>query len=273
VDDIVRLALPGPVRAAAADGARVWCATGGRLVAYEPFGSVLLEAPEPAGLRSLAVGPDVVAAALEPGMVAWLDPSSGIERQRRPVGGDLDVVAGGGGVWALDRRSRRAWRLVEDGVLAEPVVLAGVDQLAPDGDRVWWTSRDDTLLRGGSRPVDLGVGAGARGGMTVCAGSVWVSVTGGLLRVGAWGAELGPTVPAPEGPVRHLVCAGGVLAGGSGRRGLFVLDPSIDVDVRHLPVDLGGELDFLIATHSLVWAMPAARPEARLLAVRPVHEP
>jgi hypothetical protein len=269
VDGVVTVALPGPVRAAASDGTRVWCAAGGRLVAFEPTGSPLLEAPEPAGLLALAAVHDVVVAALEPGIVTWLDPDAGTERLRRPVGGDLVVAAGGDSVWALDRRSQRAWRLTDMGVLAEPVSLAGVDQFAPEGNRLWWTARHDTLLRGGARPVDLGVGADARGGMTVCAGSVWISVSDGLLRVGAWAAELGPPLEAPEGPVRHLACAGGILAGGSGRQGLFVLDPSIDAGVRHLPVDLGGELDFLVASHSVMWAIPAGRPEARLVAVRP----
>jgi hypothetical protein len=271
VDDIVRLALPGPVRAAAADGARMWCAAGGRLMAYAPTGAVLLDVPEPAGLGSLAAGAGVVAAALEPGTVAWLDPGTGAERHRRPVGGDPVVTAGGGGLWALDRRSQRAWCLIDVGVLAEPVALTGLDRFAPEGDRIWWTSRDDTLLRGGARPVDLGVGAGARGGMVVCAGSVWVSVPGGLLRVGAWAAEPGPALEAPEGPVHHLACAGGVLVGASGHRGLFLLDSSVDLGIRHLPVDLGGELDFLVATRAVAWAMPAGRPEARLVTIRPGH--
>jgi hypothetical protein len=239
------------------------------LLAYEPGGSQLLEAPEPAGLLALAAAPDVVAAALEPGIVAWLDPDDGTERLRHPVGGDLLLAAGGDSVWALDRRSQRAWRLTDVGVLAEPISLAGVDQFVPQGNRLWWTSREDTLLQGGPRPVDLGVGSDARGGMTVCAGSVWISIRGGLLRVGAWDAEPGPLVEAGEGPVAHLACADGILAGGSGRQGLFVLDPSIDAGVRHLPVDLGGELDFLVASHSVIWAVPAGRPEARLVAVRP----
>jgi hypothetical protein len=269
VDEVVAISLPGPVLAAASDGMRVWCAAGGRLIAYEPGGSPLLEAPQPPGLLALAAAGALVAAALEPGIVAWLDPDDGTERLRHPVGGDLLVAAGGDSVWALDRRSQRAWRLTDVGVLTEPVSVAGVDQFVPQGNRLWWTSREDTFLRGGLRPVDLGVGADTRGGMTVCAGSVWISVRGGLLRVGAWDAEQGLPLEAPEGPVRHLTCAGGILAGGSGRQGLFVLDPSIDAGVRHLPVDIGGELDFLVASHSVIWAVPAGRPEARLVAVRP----
>ena len=65
------------------------------------------------------------------------------------------------------------------------------------------------------------------------------------------------------------MCADGVLVGGSGHLGLFVLDPSRDADARHLNVDLGGELSFLVTTRSMVWAIPAGETEARLVAVRP----
>lgn len=268
-DEVSTLVLPGPVRAAASDGATVWCATGGRLLAYDPDGAPLQEGPEPAGLLALAAAPGAVVAALEPGTVAWLDPGTGGDQLRRPLGGELAVAAGGNAVWALDRSSGRAWRLADVGVLTGPVRLGDVDQLAPQGDQLWWTSRHDSLLRGGTRPVDLGVDPNDRGGMTACAGSVWVSVRDALLRVGAWTAELGPPVEAPEGPVPHLACADGVLVGGSGRHGLFVLNPSIDAGVRHLDVDLGGELDFLVATRSTAWAFPAGQPEARLVALRP----
>ena len=117
--------------------------------------------------------------------------------------------------------------------------------------------------------VNLEVLADERGAITVCAGAVWISVPGALLRVGAWSGELGPALPAPEGPVPFLACAGGVLVGASGRAGLLVLDPSIDADVRHLEVDLGGDLIGLEASTATAWAFPAGRPEARLVPVRP----
>src|SRR5437762_369761 len=100
--ELSTVALPGAVRAAAADGSRVWCAAGGRLVSYDAAGAPLANAAEPAGLVALAGAGSVLAAALEPGVVAWLDPATGEERQRVPVGGELTVVAGGGSVWALD---------------------------------------------------------------------------------------------------------------------------------------------------------------------------
>jgi hypothetical protein len=267
--DVAIVALPGRAVGAATDGATVWCAAGGRLLAFEAAGSPLLDVPAPPRLRGLAAGPDVVVAALEPGLLVWLDPGSASEQLRHPVGGQPELAAGGGTVWALDRRSGRAWRLAGVGAVSEPLCLPSVDRIAADGERIWWTSRDDTLLRGGARPVDIGVGAGERGGMVACAGAVILSVADGLLLVSAWSAEVGPTLTAPEGPGAFLACGDGVLVGASGRRGLFLLDPSVDADVRHFDLDLGGDLDFLVATRSVAWALPAGRAEARLVTVRP----
>jgi hypothetical protein len=267
--EVTKIPLPGPARAAAAAGRRVWCSAGGRLVAFDAAGSLLAEAAEPGGLRALASGGSVVGAALQDGVVLWLDPADGTEQQRVPVGGDATVVAGGGAVWVVDRVSARAWHLGEPGVLGDPVTLPGFDGVASDGERIWWTTRDDTLLTDGERRVDLGVGPDERGGMTACSGAVWVSSPGGLVRVGAWAAERSPPLSAPEGPVPFLACADGALVGGSGRRGLFVLDPLVDADVRHLDVDLGGDLAFLVAAETMAWAIPAGIPEARLVAIRP----
>lgn len=261
--------LPGPAHAAAASGATVWCAAEGRLLTFSEAGTPIANVPAPRGLRSLAAGERVLAAVVEPRVVAWLEPRDGSVRTSLPVSGDPVLVAGGGAVWAVDRSSQDARRLAGSGSLDEPIALPGADRVAPDGARLWWTSRDDTLLHGGERPVDLGAGPDARGGLVACAGSIWCSVPGGLLRVGAWDAEPGPPLAAPEGPVDHLTCADGILVGGSGHSGLFSLDPRIDADVRHLAVDLGGPLDHLVAAHAVVWAFAAGRSEATLVTVRP----
>jgi hypothetical protein len=263
------VALRDAADAAAADGSTVWCAAGGRLVSYEATGAPLAEAAAPPELVALAAAGPVLAAALAVGEIAWLDPATGEERRRVPVGGKPLLAAGGGAVWAVDRLSGRAWRLGDEEVLGAAVSVPEVDAVAPDGDRLWWTSPADTLLREGERTVDLEAGPDERGAMAVCFGSVWVSVAGGLARVGAWAADRGLTLPAPEGPVPFLACADGILVGGSGRRGLFVLDPRVDADVRHLDVDLGGELAALVATGDVAWAFPAGKAQARLVAVRP----
>jgi hypothetical protein len=263
------VALPDVAEAATGDGATVWCVAAGRLLAFEAGGSSLLDVAAPEGVGSLAATGDTLAAAVGPGVIAWLDPKEGSVRTRAPVGGEPEVMAGGGAVWAVDRSTARAWRLAGEGALAEPVAVVGADRLAPDGGRIWWTSREDTLLRGGDRPVDLGVGAAERGAVVACSNLIWVSIAGGLLRVGSWAAELAGTTAAPEGPVEWLGCAGGILAGGSGRRGLFCLDPSVDAAIRQLDVDLGGELAHMVGTDSVVWAFAADRGEATLVTVRP----
>jgi hypothetical protein len=247
------LALPGVARAAAAGAAAVWCAIGDRLLAYSPEGEPRGEAPAPEGLLGLAAAGGTLAAALEPGLVAWLDPESGRERSRAPVGGEPEVGAGGGAIWVVDRASGRARRLADEGVLGEPVEVGPVDRFAPDGERLWWTSRDDTLLRGGPQPVELG----GRGPLVACAGSVWVSAGERLVRIGGWDGQPGLPLEAP--PAEALACADGVLVGTR-----FVLDPSIDAGVREIEA-LEGRL---VATAEVAWAFSRERPEATLLRVR-----
>ena len=269
MNDVAFVTLPGPADAAAADGTTVWCSASGRLLAYEAGGATQLEVPAPGKLGSLAAVEGILVAAVPPGVVVWLDGSDGSVRARLPVGGEPEVLAGGGAVWAFDRRSGRARQLVAEGVAGEPVSLPAVERIAADGGRLWWTSPEDTLLHGGDRPVELDVGPGERGDLVACSNSIWLSAQDGLIRVGAWAGELGPPLAAPEGPVGFLECADGALVGASGRHGLFVLDPAIDAAVRHLDVDLGGELDYLVTTRSVVWAFPASAAEARLVHVRP----
>lgn len=267
--------LPGAARAVAASGAAVWCAVDDVLYRFDAGGTLKDETPAPTGLRSLAVHGGQLVAAGEPGLVRWL-PTVGTEaasdqppvRVARQVGPQPDVIAGGGAVWVIERGFGRVHRVTEGGALVDPGMVPNADRLAADGARLWWTSREDTLLRGGAQPVDLMLAPSERGDLVACSGSVWCSVAEGLLRVDAWSAGLGGRLPAPEGPVDHLACADGILVGGSGRRGLFRLDPRVDADVQPLTVDLGGPLKHLVATHSVAWAFPAGRDEAVLVVVR-----
>lgn len=273
-----KVALPGPVRLAAADGTTVWCATPDRILTFAASGALLADVPAPGGLRSLAAGGGQVAASTERGFVEWLDPRNldsrnfdsrkGVARTSLPAGGQPVLVPGGDEIWVLDTSSQRAWRLTREAAMVDERTLPGADRVVSDGGRLWWTSREDTMLRDGSQAVDLMTEPGDRGALIACSGSIWCSVADGLLRVNAYTAELGQTMTAPEGPVEHLACAGGILVGGTGRHGLFCLDPRIDADIRHLDVDLGGELVVLVATHAVVWAFAAGSSEATLVAVR-----
>lgn len=260
--------LPAPARAAASDGEQVWCLAADRLLTHAKAGDRLLEGAAPARATGLGASKGVLVAVVEPAVVVWLDKATGTEVMRRPVGGQATVAGGPSGVCILDELSHRAWVVGPEGALGEPVAVADVDGVTVADGRVWWTSGSDTFLHEGQRAIELAVGPEGRGGMTACAGSVWVSVTGGLLRVGTWAGELGPLVPAPEGPVPHLACGVGPLVGTSGRKGLFVLDPSIDADARHLDVDLGGSVAFLVATRQTAWVFPPADPVAYVVAFR-----
>jgi hypothetical protein len=259
--------LRAPCNAAVATDNTVWCAAGGRLLAFEAAGMPRLNQTL-SGVRSLGASGSLLAAILEGGVIVWLDPLSGREAGRRPVGRTAVLVSGGGAIWAIDEASGEGLRLGEPGQVVARVPMPGVDRAAADGDRVWWLSRGDTKLRDGTREVDLGIRPGERGGFAVCANSVWLSVAGGLVRIGTWGAVKGPLVPVSAGPVSFLTCGGGVLVGGSSTHGLVVLDPSADADVRRLDIDPGGDLRMLVATRAMAWLFSARRSEALLVPFR-----
>lgn len=266
-----KVALPGPVRAVTTDGSSVWCAVEDRLLTFTASGTAIAEGRGAGELRSLAASDGRLLATTESTVVERLDNGETLSRMASPVGGDAALVQGGGAVWLYDRAAQRARRLTPEFGSPAELAVSDADRIAPDGTQLWWTSRADTMLRNGSAAIDLQVGSKARGGLVACAGSIWCSVAGGLLRVSAWAAELGLPIAAPEGPVDHLVCAGGILVGGSGRNGLFLMNPSSDVDVEHIDVDFGGPLEHLVGTRSVVWGF-AGGPEATLVAVRPGEE-
>ncbi len=259
--------LRAPCAAAAATDNTVWCAAGGRLLAFEAAGTPRLDQPL-SGVRSLGASGSRLAAILEDGIIVWLDPRSGRETGRLPVSQTSALVSGGGAIWAIDEASGEGLRLGEPGQVAARVPMPGVDRAATDGDRVWWLSRRDTKLRDGSRDVDVGVSPGERGGLIVCANSVWLSVARGFVRVGTWDAMRGPLVPAPTGPLPFLTCGGGVLVGGSSADGLIVLDMSGDADVRRLDIDPSTDVGVLVATRTTAWIFSARHPAALLAPFR-----
>ncbi|MFC4116217.1 hypothetical protein [Nonomuraea zeae] len=190
--------------------------------------------------------------------VYWLDPE-GFPLASAHFEGR--VLAGGGEIWAVG--TDRACRLAAPGRLGELVELPGLDRCAVEGERLWWTSKRDTLLRGGPKEVDLG--ERERGGMIVCAGSLWVSVADGLLRVSAWSGEPRRLVPAPEGPVPFLVCANGIVAGAG--HDLFALAPAAGAPLRVIPLGLQSPPALMIAAGKHVWVFPADRPQALIVPV------
>ncbi|MBB5780875.1 hypothetical protein [Nonomuraea jabiensis] len=292
---VTRIDLPWPARVAASDGTTVWCSAAGRMRVYTASGTPLdsgeavrlpelsslaavpATVPRTAGVpgalpetvvvpRTFAGPPHLGSLSQSPlrgtlagtaeGRVHWLDPA-GAPLATAPFDGR--VLAGGGEIWAVG--AERARRLTAPGDFGEPVELPGLDRCAVEGERLWWTSKRDTLVRGGPREVDLWTRE--RGGMTVCAGSLWISVAGGLERVSAWSGEPRRFVKVPKGPVPFLVCAHGVLAGGE--RDLFVLDPAAGAAVRVIRLDLKARLALMIAAGKHIWAFPADRPQALIV--------
>jgi len=258
--------LRAPCAAAAAVDDTVWCAAGGRLLAFDGAGTPRLNQPL-SGVLSLGASGSRLAA-IRDGEIVWLNPRTGREVGRRSISAPAVLVSGGGAVWAIDGERGEGWRLGDAGTLIGPVVMPGVDRAAVDADRVWWLSQRDTKLRDGTREVDVNVGPSERGALTVCANSVWLSVNGGLVRVGSWAAAKGPLMPVSAGPMPFLTCGGGMLVGGSSQDGLMVLDPSADADVRRLDVDPGGDLAMLVATRTMAWVFSAGHSEALLVPIR-----
>ena len=145
--EVVIVPLPAPARAAAASDAGVVVALGGRLVSFDPSGSPRADVAAPPGLSSLAASGATFAGATESGAVVWIDGGSGHVLERRPVPGSPSLTASGGGIWAVDAAAGRAWWGIEQGALHGPIHVPGVNHLAAEGQRCWWTSRDDTRLR------------------------------------------------------------------------------------------------------------------------------
>jgi len=261
-----RVRLTGPSVAAAADDDTVWCAADGRLLVFDAAGRLQHDVDAPADILSLGAAGGRIAATLEPGVIAWLDPSTGDVLGRRLVGGAPTLVSGSA-IWSVDAASGRAWRLADPGVAIGPRAVSDIDRAAADGERLWWTTRGDATLRSDDRAIDLGVMSSERGDIVVCAGSVWVSVAQALIRVGAWAGTRGRDVRAPVERPALLACARGVLVGCSAD-GLFVLDPRIDEEARLVEADVGVDVAQLVTTRTMAWVFPRERPEARLVAVR-----
>ncbi len=259
--------LPAPALAAASDGTSVWCLTGEMLTGYDSHGQPFVDVPAPDGAIDLAASRDMLVALVAASAVVWLDPRTGAEAGRQPVGPATSAVGGQGGAWVVGRTSGRAWMARPGGQLGPPIVVADVDAVAvDDGGRLWWTSKTDTFLRDGERSIDLGVEPDQRGDLAFCVGSVWLSTAGRLVRVGAWGGEVGQ-VSVPTGVADHLACGVSRLVGHSTLHGLFVLDPAVDADARLIDASLPSPVGHVVATRETAWVFPRDAAEAHIVAL------
>ena len=273
--DARTVVLPAPARPRPPPTTTVWLR--GRRPARSrttPPARPRFDVRRPRRCQLLAAAGDTLAATREAGSSSGSDRGPAMWSARRPLGGDADRRGRRRrGLGPSTASPERAWRLSARRASVSRFRCRGVDAVAADGDRIWWTSRDDTMLRGGEPPGRPGRRARtSAAALAVCAGSIWMSVTGGA----AQGRRLGRRARAADDRAGRARCRcsrarGGILVGGSGSAGLFVLDPRLDADVRQLDVDLGGELGTLVATRAMAWVFPArhsrgtARPGARSL--------
>jgi hypothetical protein len=216
---------------------------------------VLMDGPPVA----MAAAEGMVAAGLASGLVIAFDDVTGAELWRRPAppgaqlkGNAKHIWAGAGGALAWFDRTGSGGRIVASGMRAFAPGSEGVFCLSSDGVLSAYSVAD-------SRTRTLALPAAAGGGaMAACANGIWVSVTNALLLVEQYALEVRATLAAPEGPVPHLICADGKLAGGL--NGVFVLNPLTDARVHPLAVKPESPLSALAANSSMVWALESARP-------------
>ena len=55
---------------------------------------------------------------------------------------------------------------------------------------------------------------------------------------------------------------------GASAAGVFVLDPTVDADVRRLDVELEEEPGIVVATRTAAWAFSARQPSAQVVPYR-----
>lgn len=185
--------------------------------------------------------------------------------------GQIQLRSDGQRLWVLDR-SVSALAVFDAAGDRRIVGGRGVITYAPGAGGVYWISEDGMVhLENGERdappPLRLPGGTDTGGALAVCANSLWLSVHNGLLMLSLRSLEPGPTIPAPEGPVPHLICdADSRIIGGA--RSVFVLDPAADDAVRVLDVELKSELLALVAAGDHVWALESAESIAHVIHIR-----
>jgi hypothetical protein len=254
--------LPAPAAMAAAAGASAWCIAGARLLGFDADGQARLDVPAPEAVTSLAAADDLVAT-LAPGIVTWLDPESGAELARRPLGGEPVACQGDGRVWIFDATAGRAWPVRDVGALGEPTSVPDASAVAPVGDALWWLVADGSELRVGSRRVELDAslvrGRAGPPPLAGCAGAVFVGGGGYLTLVSARDPGVVGRVAVPGARIGALCCASGVLVAEVDGH-VYALDPQRDEELRRLALEVEGGVGHLVAAGSVVWAFSATAP-------------
>jgi len=258
--------LPAPAQAAAGGTATVWCAAGDQLLSFDQFGVPRLTHPL-SDVRSLATVGETVAAVIGERSLAWINGETGEIKRQEELAGRSFLASGGGAIWVIESDTGSARRVIGPGKTSKSISVRDVGGVASDGDQLWWFSTRERFVREEQHVIALNQTINGPAAMTLCSGSVWLGVGGGLLSISAWNGQTRPMLPIPVGDASHLTCGAGILVGGSSE-GLFVLDPSADADVRRLDAAVPGQLGHLVATRFVAWAFSADSPVAVTVPIR-----
>jgi hypothetical protein len=210
---------------------------------------------------SLTAVEDFVAVAFRSGQIAAFDLKTGAQIWNRAAGSAAHLKAGAHHIWAAEIGGDSFLAIDRSGWVRR-FSAEGWSAFAPYEDGICWLSRDGMVAaqnytEDNVRTTSLGTADGA-GGMTACSNAVWLSAPQSLLLVEPRSMEVRSRLDAPEGPVPHLVCDDGKLAGGL--NGVFVLNPMADARVHSLAIRPSSPLRGLGAAASKIWALESAEP-------------
>jgi hypothetical protein len=171
----------------------------------------------------------------------------------------FQMRSGGELIWASERDSGALLAFDRSGPVTR-VSTEGLRAFAPANSRVFWLSKNDVLvasdLSGTATRTEPLPQAFEVGTMACCANALWFSVTNGLLMIDLVSLQMRSRLAAPEGPVPHLMCKDGKLAGGSGT--IFVLNPMTDMAIHTIGVQAQSPLRGIAATATKIWALESA---------------
>jgi hypothetical protein len=216
--------------------------------------------PEPP--TALATTGRLLCVGLASGSIIGFDEESGSGLwQNAAFRGDVQMRSGGELIWASERDGGALLAFNRSGPVAR-VSTQGLRAFAAADSRIFWLSKDDVLVasdlsgkatRTEPLPQALEVGA-----MACCANALWFSAANGLLMIDLVSLQRRSHLAAPEGPVTHLICKDGKLAGGS--RKVFVLNPMTDIGIHTISVEPQSPLRGIAATATKIWALESAEP-------------
>jgi hypothetical protein len=202
---------------------------------------------------ALAAAHGFLAVGLSSGTLIAFDADSGRELWQNTTFHRNILMRGSGQfVWAADQDGGALFAFDRAGPVTR-VTAKGLQAFAPANDQIFWLSKDGLLtgseLSGKRLRTEPLRQPFEGGGMVCCANALWFSITKHLLMIDLVSLRTRTILATREGPVPHVICEDGKLAGGSST--IFVLNPRIDMGF-----------------HMIV---PLLRPWSRLLDAPVIH--